>query len=334
MILKSYIIEKSVESLVNYNSVLLYGENDGIKDDIKKQLKLIRKDTEIINLFQEEIIKNKDCLFERVNNTSLFSEKKTIFIQEASDKILNEINEVLGKENNSIKIYIFSAVLDKKSKLRNLYEKQTGLAILPCYKDTDRTLITYVTNELKELNGVTQEIINLIISNSNGERKLIKNEINKIKSCFSNKKIKKEELEELLNIRINTNFDELRDSALLGAKDKFNKHIGQTEFLPEENYFYINNLNLRVAKLIEIQKLNKSFRNIASSLEATKPKIFWKDKPIFIQQLQKWNINKLQKILKKIYETEILMKQNTQIRNDLLIKKLLMSIYSIASSSS
>ena len=334
MILKSYIIEKSINTLLKYKSVLIHGENDGIKDDIKNKLKLLLKDSEIISLFQEEIIKNKKNLFEHVNNTSLFNEKKTIFIHEVSDKILNEISEVLEKKDDSIRIYIFSSVLDNKSKVRKLYEKETILASLPCYKDTDRTLITYVSEELKGMNGITQEIINLIISNSNSERKLIKNEIEKIKNCFSNKVIKKIELEELLNIKINANFDELRDSALLGYKNNFNKHLGQTEFLPEENFFYINSLIFRVAKLIEIQKLNENYQNIETSINEFKPKIFWKDKPIFIEQLQKWNLINLQKILKKINETEILMKRNAQIRNDLLIKRLLMSIYKIASNSS
>ena len=334
MILKSYIVEKSINTLKKYKSVLLYGENDGIKDDIKNKLKILYQDTDIINLFQDEIIKNRNILFENANNASLFNDKKTIFIHEASDKILDEITEVLEKENKTVELFLLSSIMDKKSKLRNLYEKEATLAALPCYEDTDRTLILYIGEELKELRGVTQEIINLIISNSNKERKLIKNEIEKIKCCFSNKIVEKDELEELLNIKVNNSFDELRDSALLGSENNFNKNIGQTEFLPEENFFFINSLNLRVAKLIEIQKLNENYKNVETSIDNIKPKIFWKEKPIFIKQLQKWNLTKLQRILKEICETEIIMKQNAQIRNDLLIKKLLMSIYKIASNSS
>ena len=326
MILKSYIIEKSVGELTKYRSALLYGENDGIKDDVKTKLKLLHKDSEIINLFQEEIIKNKNCLFDNVNNSSLFSEKKTIFIQEASDKILNEISEVLEKDNNSIKIYIFSSLLDKKSKLRSLFDKEKNLASLPCYQDTDRTLINYVYDQLKNFKGMTQEIVNLIISNSNNERKIIKNEINKIKSCFVDKNIKKNELEELLNIKVNSSFDELRDSALLGNTKKFNKQMGETEFLSEDNFFYINSLNFRIMKLIEIQRMNGGINNLETSMESIKPKIFWKDKPIFMQQLKKWNLEKLQEISRKIGDVEILMKKNSEIRNDILIKKLLINI--------
>ena len=79
MILKSYIVEKNISELAKYQSALLYGENDGIKDDLKTKLKLLHKDAEIINLFQEEIIKDKNCLFDNVYNPSLFSKKKNYF---------------------------------------------------------------------------------------------------------------------------------------------------------------------------------------------------------------------------------------------------------------
>ena len=41
-----------------------------------------------------------------------------------------------------------------------------------------------------------------------------------------------------------------------------------------------------------------------------KPKIFWKDKPIFKKQLKIWNIKKLEKAKKITFQTEILLKLN------------------------
>ena len=58
MILKSYIVEKNISSLNNYSSLLVYGENVGLKDDIKEIVKKENKDAEVINFFQDEIIKN------------------------------------------------------------------------------------------------------------------------------------------------------------------------------------------------------------------------------------------------------------------------------------
>ena len=57
MILKSYIVEQNLNVLNEYRAVLLYGENDGIKDDIKNKIKDINKTSEIIS-HQVDIAKN------------------------------------------------------------------------------------------------------------------------------------------------------------------------------------------------------------------------------------------------------------------------------------
>ena len=56
MILKSYIVEQDVSILNKFQAFLFYGENDGIKDDVKHQLKKLNKDHEIITFFENEII--------------------------------------------------------------------------------------------------------------------------------------------------------------------------------------------------------------------------------------------------------------------------------------
>ena len=132
MILKSYIVEQNIDILKKYKATLIYGENNGIKDDIKEEIRNKNKNSDVINFFENDLFKN-NLLYENIANRSLFTERKIIFIQEASDKIFEQIEECLEKENKEIKVYIFADKLEKKSKLRNLFEKDKGLAIFPCY---------------------------------------------------------------------------------------------------------------------------------------------------------------------------------------------------------
>jgi|TARA_B110000881_G_C18513821_1_gene483747 DNA polymerase-3 subunit delta len=334
VIVKSYIVEQNLEILDNYQAVLLYGENDGLKDDIKNKLKERKKNTEIINFFESDIIKKKNILYENIINESLFNEEKIIFIQSATDKILNEISEGIEKNNKNIKLYIFSDNLEKKSKLRNLFETNKETAILACYADNERTLVNYISKELKDYKGMTGELINTLIINSSLNRKVIQNEIVKIKSFFLSKKISKLQLLEILNIKNDTSFEEIRDAALMGKIDKINKLLSEIDILNEDSFFYLNNLNHRILKLIEIQNINKVFNNYEETLEKIKPPIFWKDKPIFLQQVKKWNIEKLNKIANKIGDIEILMKKNTKINNDVVLKDLIINLSREASTSS
>mgnify|MGYP001339018407 FL=1 len=332
MILKSYIVEQNIEILRKYRATLIYGVNDGIKDDIKNQIKEQNNKNEVLNFFEDEIIKT-NILYENTNNQSLFSEKKIVFIHEASDKILNQIEECLEKENDDVEIYILANNLDKKSKLRQLFEKNNKLAIFPCYEDNERTLISYTTSQLTNYKGITGEIINFIINNSSMNRRIIKNEIIKIKNCFPDKKVNKEQIVELLNIKNDSGFDEIRDKALLGEKFKINKLLSESEILNDEAYYYLNNLNFRIFCLQGIIRENEKIDNYEQTIENLKPKIFWKDKPIILQQLKKWNRKKLEKILMKIGETEVLMKKNSFLRNDIIIKDLIVKLTNEATAS-
>jgi DNA polymerase-3 subunit delta len=330
MILKSYIVEQNIDILKKYKATLIYGENNGIKDDIKEEIRNKNKNSDVINFFENDLFKN-NLLYENIANRSLFTERKIIFIQEASDKIFEQIEECLKKENKEIKVYIFADKLEKKSKLRNLFEKDKGLAIFPCYEDNERTLISYISNKLKHFRGLTGEITNIIISNSNMNRRVIKNELEKIIGFFLEKKINKEQILELLNVKHNTQFDEIRDKALMGEKLKINKLLSETEIMQDETFFYLNSLNYRISRLYEITKISSNEKNFEKILESLKPPIFWKDKPIILKQLKKWSQKKLEKMLVKIGEAEILMKKNSYINNELVIKNLIVSLTNKAS---
>ena len=333
MILKSYIVEQNLDILKNYHATLIYGQNNGIKDDVKQALKKRNKDSEIIIFFENDILKNKKILEHNITNESLFNETKIIFIQEASDKIYDVLFECIEIINKNIKIYIFSENLDKKSKLRKLFEKNKELAIFACYEDNEKTLITYIAKDLKGFKGLSGEIINLIILNSNLNRKIIKNELINIKNFFLDKKITKKEILELLNIQSESEFDEIRDSALNGQKIKINKLLSEVNLVNEDTFFYLNSLNYRVMKLQEIIQVSEENEDkYQQALESLKPPIFWKDKPIIVQQLKKWNIKKLTQLVAKISETEILMKKNSYVRNDIVIKDFIINLTNKAAS--
>ncbi len=234
--------------------------------------------------------------------------------------------KILDQNFSDAKIFIFSNNLDKKSRLRSLFEKEKALVVVPCYADNFQTLNYYIKNKLGNLNGLTPEIINLIIENSSGKREIVDNEIKKITTFFENKKISSEELNQLLNIKYDNVFEDLRDAIFNGNLTKLNKLISETQFLNEDNFYYLNQIYLRINKLIEVHEIDKKVKNLEKSVEMLKPKIFWKDKNQFIQQARKVNLSLLKNIIIEISDTEILMKKNSYIRSDLLLKKLIISI--------
>jgi DNA polymerase-3 subunit delta len=329
MILKSYIIEQNINSLAQYKMILFYGENQGIKKEFKDNLKTIHKNKEVLNLFQEEIIKAKDFLINEISSQSLFGEKKLIFINEANDKILNileELNEYIQED----RIFIFGDVLDKKSKLRSYFEKSKEHASVACYQDNEIGLKKIISNKLAGYSGINNQTINLIIQSSGLDRGKIYNEIEKIKHCFKEKKIEIEKLENLLNLKTNDDFSQLKDEAIKGNKFNTNKLLSETIFQTENSVYYLNSINQRINKLNDIENLKHKEKSLDTIINQLKPPVFWKDKPILIEQSKKWNKKRLQEILKKTYNAEIELKSNSMIRKDLLLKMLILDLCSTA----
>ena len=325
MIFKSYIIEQNIENIKKFNVFLFYGENQGLKKDFKEQIKNYYNNNEILNLFQEEILKNSSLLVNEIKNKSLFNDEKIIFINEANDKIVSIVDDLFNIIKDE-KIFIFADNLEKRSKLRNIFEKSKDCGVVPCYQDNEITIRKIVSSELTNFKGLTPEIINTIIQNTGLNRDKIHNEIEKIKSCFKEKIIDTQKLEQLLNIKVNENFNALKDEALKGNQKNTNRLLADTIFEFENSVYYLNLINQRVNKLFEIEDLKKDNSNLEMIIANLKPPIFWKDKPIIIEQAKKWNKDKLKLAQQKTFDTEIKIKSDSTIRKDLLIKNLLVEL--------
>lgn len=327
MIAKSFIIEKDINTL-NNNLVLFYGENLGLKNFFKKKLKIIEKSIKTLVFSQDEIVKNAEIIFTEVLNRSLFDKEKIIFINDANDKILPIIQEIENLVNNQ-KIYLFAELLDKKSKLRNYFEKSKDKIAVPCYADNEVTIKKIILNKLKNFKGVTTQNINLILQSCNLERDKLYSELDKIITCFDNNEIDDEKLVKLLNVSENNNFSVLKDEALNGNKIKTNRLLKDTFIHPEKNFLFLNMFNKRLIDLSKIDDTNKS-TTLEEKMDKIKPPIFWKDKPFFIQQSKKWNKHKIRKALSETYNLELRIKSNSLVDQGILIKKLIVDICELA----
>ena len=326
MIYKSYILEQNVNS-IDEKIALFYGVNLGLKNDLKAKIIENNKNSEILRYSQDELLKDKALLENEIKNISLFEKNKIFFIENANDKILQFIQEF---ENilSDRKVFLFSDLLDKKSKLRNYTEKSKKCACVACYEDNEISIKKLINLKLNGFSGLSPHNIKLIIEHTNLDRSKLNNELNKIISCFPNKNILTEKLEVLLNVKANTDFNKLNDEAFLGNKVNTNKLLAQTVMDNEKNIFYLNIINQRLEKLLQINNLNKS--SIENAINNLKPPVFWKDKPNLTNQAKKWDKCKVQKMISLTFNLEKEIKSNNLIEKNILIKKLLVDICSSA----
>ena len=168
MIVKTFEINK--KNFDNQNFFLIYGENEGFKNEIINILKQ-NFNGAVENLDETEIIKNLELFYEKLFNQSLFDKEKIIIINRCSEKIYETIDNIIEKSISNIKIILNANILDKKSKLRSLFEKDKKLIIIPTYKDTSLTLVEIAKKFFYNHKiSISQETINLLINRCNGDR--------------------------------------------------------------------------------------------------------------------------------------------------------------------
>ena len=319
MILKSYEIKRNNKIFIKNNFYLLYGENFGLKKDIKDFIKNSVKQTddnlEITTLYENEILNDDESLFNLVYGGSLFSSKKIIIIQECSDKIIKKIASIYEKNPENTYVIIFSGILEKKSKLRIFFETNEKTVCIPCYLDTEKDLQVITESELKKDKiSISREGINLLIEKSNSDRNNLRNEIEKIKSYALNKKnLDIDEIKSLINFSGEYKSDILINECLCGNVIQYKKIISEIYVNTVNQIMLLRILSNKIQRLIRIKKQESNLNNIDNLISNIKPAIFWKEKPLVKRQLSIWSLEALKKITKDINDTELLCKKNPQI---------------------
>ena len=308
MIIKSFEINK-----INFDQnklVLFYGKNEGFKNEATNNL--IKDKDEITKYEEKEVLENINDFIESILSKSLFESEKIIIIKRVTDKILKIIDEIDSKNIEDIKIILNADNLEKKSKLRSLFEKDKKYICVPFYPDTDQTLSKLTYNFLKKKNiSISQSNINLIVNKCNGDRETLLNELNKIEYFSKNgKKITAENIAKLTNLIENHGISELIDNCLAKNKKKIVNILNENNFNNDDCILITRTFLNKAKKILKLSSEFQNNKNIDLTISSAKPPIFWKDKEITKQQIYKWTPENIKQLIYKLSEIELLIKKN------------------------
>ena len=262
MIIKSFELNKI--NLEKNNFFLLYGENEGFKNELIKKKFEKEFDKNIYRYDEKEILSNEENFLNSITTKSFFDETKLIIISRATDKIKNMLDDILEKEIKDIKIIVNAGILEKKSKLRNMFEKDKKTICIPFYADNNMTLGKIVSNFFKGKNiPISQQNINLLIDRCRGDRQNLNNELNKIENYTNNKKnIKFEEILKLTNLAENYNVSELIDNCLIKNHKKTINILNENNYTVEDCFLITRTLLNKTKRLFEHKIYSSWFKII------------------------------------------------------------------------
>ena len=310
MIVKSFELEKI--DLDKNKLFLLYGENQGHKSEIiRKKFKIYSKN--IYSYDESEILSNQENFFNNILSKSFFENEKLIIISRVTDKIKDIIEDILEKKINDLVIILNAGGLEKKSKLRSLFEKSKDAVCVPFYEDNNQTLSAIVNKFFRDNKlSITKESINLITKRCRRDRKNLINELEKIKNFMRNRnKIEIKDLLKLTNLAENYSVSELIDSCLAKNKRKTINILNENNYSLEDCILIIRTFLMKSKKLLKLSDAAKNIKNIDEVISSFKPPIFWKDKEITKQQIRSWSYNSIEDLIYQISETELLIKKNS-----------------------
>jgi DNA polymerase-3 subunit delta len=308
MILKSFEINKINQNI--HHLILLYGKNEGLKNETI--IKLNQKKKEILNYDEKEILENHSFFIEKILSKSLFDEDKIIVIKRATDKIVKLIDELNTRNIEETIIIINADSLDKKSKLRSLFEKDNGLVCVPFYPDNEQILLKLAYNFLRKREiSISHSNMNLIINKCSGDRETLINELQKIEYfCKNGKKINSENISKLINLNENHSISELIDNCLAKNKKKIISILNENNFSNEDCVMITRSFLIKAKKLLTLSTTFETNKNIELTISSAKPPIFWKEKEITKQQIYKWESKNIKQLIYALGETELQIKKN------------------------
>ena len=311
MILKSYEVNKI--DINKSNFILFYGQNQGAKEEEISKILEKNKDKTLNRYEEKQILENNEDFFNSIMSNALFDNQKIITINRATDKLLKTIENILEKNITDISIVINSNILEKKSKLRSLFEKNKNLICVPFYPDTPETLSKLTSNFFRQNNvAISQANINLIVNKCNGDRGILRNELEKIKFFAQNgKKITTENILRLVNLIENYSISELIDNCLAKNQKKTISILNENNYNNEDCIIIIRTFLNKLKKLLYLSINYQKNKDLNQTISSAKPPIFWKDKEIIKKQLTKWTSVQIKKLIIDTNEVELKIKKNS-----------------------
>ena len=318
MILRSFELNKI--KLENYNFYLFYGDNEGLKEETIKNFFEKKYLNKIFRYEEKEILNDVDVFYNNVLTKSFFDNEKLIIINRLSDKIKVIIEELIEKKPEDIQFILNSKNLEKKSNLRKLFEKEKTIIAIPFYEDNNQTLNSIVSQFFRNKKiPISQQLINILIERSRGDRKNLNNELQKIESFSLNKKnMTSQAIIKLTNLADNYSASELIDHSLAKNTRKTVNILNENNFSDEDNIIIIRTLLAKLKRLLKIHESVDEKNNIESAILSFKPPIFWRDKPLVITQIKAWGKTELKNLIYKTSEIELLIKKNSNIGKNIL----------------
>ena len=138
-------------------------------------------------------------------------------------------------------------------------------------------------------------------------------------------KVSIEEIVKITNLAENFAVSELIDSCLKKNIKKTINILNENNYSSEDCILIIRTFLLKSKRILNLIEKQQNHKSIEELINSHKPPIFWKDKETVKEQITKWPLEEIKKLIYQINDIEILIKKNLSnslnLLSDFLIAK-------------
>ncbi len=297
---------------INFDGLLLYGPDRGqVLENFNIALEAVIPEIDdgfsVFELSSSDIKSDPSKLIDEATAISFLGKRKVIKIKDATDDVAETLNNLLKSYNKLEAFIILSAdELPPSSKLRNLFENNKRLAILPNYIDEDENLSKIIIQYLIKsgIKKIPDDVLSFLRARLGENRITTKMELEKLSLYISGKnEITLDDAQKCIMDSSSLNLQDLSFAVSEGNNIKLS--LIWPRLIAEGNQ-----------PVMLLRMLLNHFKNLyylASEIENGKDidvilkenKIFYKLIPNYKKQLDFWSTEKIIKIISQINDVDI-----------------------------
>ncbi len=295
--------------------VLLYGPDSGLARERAGKLKAWaltgNDDPFAYSEFEEpRLLEDPARLSDELGAISLMGGRRCLMVRSASDKLTKIIESTLDHFHRDMFVIVVADDLNARSSLRALFEKEQNLAALPCYKDEARDVAELVRSSLSQAGiRAASDVVEHLASQLGNDRYVTRQELTKIITYVGESKaLSLEEARMLTDYNRDTELDEVVSAVAdrnLAQMDKALSNLLREGAVP---IAYLRALQRYFNRLYSLRMQVESGQSSEMVVEAARPPIFFRQKPVITRHLNSWNTTTIAKALALLVEAELAVK--------------------------
>lgn len=312
-------IDSFIEREINkVKAILLYGPDVGLLSERSDKIKTKILGEEIdpflyIKYSAKSLLNDPGKLADEINSMPFIPGTKLIIIDDVSSSFSEELEYSLDNHKGDSFVLLKAGDLATSSKLRKIAENRSDILSAPCYVDDQFALANLVRRELdKESYKYPANLPNYIASLFAGNRLLVTSELSKLALYLGDRKeITEQDVQEIIHGLKEENYQEIANSV---ASKNINETIKEIKNHLFQGVFPVTIIRALInyfTKLLYVKARHVDGMDIEQAVSELRPPIFFKQKNIFKNHLQKWQLKEIQNFLQLLEKLEVIFKSET-----------------------